>query len=213
MNIFLNTEIANKYDSYYQTELGKQIDTIEKEVIAELLTAIPKEKMLDLGCGTGHWTEFLIKKGFQLTGVDISESMLNIAKDKNLAADFLWANSENLPFEDESFNSIVSITMLEFVENLDKVIQEIYRVLKRGGSMVIGCINADSIIGKNKDTDKVFKNANLLSVSDIELKFKQFKLVQLNQGVYLNETYAIMDNSNGLNTIPPVFIGALFQKI
>ncbi len=168
--------------------------------------------MLELGCGTGHWTEFFINQGFKVTGVDISDPMLNIARGKNLEADLSLANSENLPFDNESFNSIVSITMLEFVENQEKAIQEMYRVLKPGGYLIMGFINADSQIGINKDKDETFKNANLLKINDIESKFKQFHLVQMKQGVYLNQDFAILDNSNKINNTPPVFIGVLFQK-
>ena len=212
MNVFLKKEIAENYDSYYQTEFGGKVDAIEKEIISELLKEIPKEKMLELGCGTGHWTEFFVNQGFNVTGVDISEAMLNIAIGKKLEANLLLANSESLPFEDGSFKSIVSITMLEFVENQDKAVQEMHRVLKPGGYLIMGFLNAESQLGINKDKDETFKNANLLKISGIETKFKQFHLVQMKQGVYLNENFAILDNSNKISNTPPLFIGVLFQK-
>ena len=212
MNVFLKKEIAENYDSYYQTEFGGKVDAIEKEIISELLKEIPKEKMLELGCGTGHWTEFFVNQGFNVTGVDISEAMLNIAIGKKLEANLLLANSESLPFEDGSFKSIVSITMLEFVENQDKAVQEMHRVLKPGGYLIMGFLNAESQLGINKDKDETFKNANLLKISGIETKFKQFHLVHIKQGVYLTEEFDILDNSNKISNTPPLFIGVLFQK-
>ena len=212
MNVFLKKDVADNYDSYYQTEFGGKVDAIEKEIISELLKEIPKEKMLELGCGTGHWTEVFIDQGSKVTGIDISEAMLSIARCKNLDADLRMANSESLPFEGESFDSIASITMLEFVESQDKAIQEMFRVLKPNGHLIMGFLNADSQIGINKDKDETFKNANLLKVSEIESKFKQFNILHMKQGVYLNEDFVILDNSNKINNTPPVFIGALFQK-
>lgn len=212
MNVFLKKDVADNYDSYYQTEFGGKVDAIEKEIISELLKEIPKEKMLELGCGTGHWTEVFIDQGFKVTGIDISEAMLSIARGKNLDAELRMANSESLPFVGESFDSIASITMLEFIENQEKAIHEMFRVLKPGGYLIMGFLNADSQIGINKDNDETFKNANLLKISDIESKFKQFNIVQLKEGVYLNQDFAVLDNSNKINNTPPVFIGALFQK-
>jgi len=60
--------------------------------------------MLELGCGTGHWTQFFCEEGFQVTGVDESEAMLERARAKNIAgARFLQADAGNLPFRDQSF--------------------------------------------------------------------------------------------------------------
>jgi len=73
--------------------------------------------MLELVCGTGHWTTFFCEEGFRVTAVDTSEAMLSEAKKKDIGcATFLHADAANLPFADESFSVVASITMLEFVE-------------------------------------------------------------------------------------------------
>jgi len=213
MNVFLRQDVAENYDSYYKTDFGKKVDKLEKKIISELLNDIQKEKLLDIGCGTGHWTDFFVRHGFQVTGVDSSESMLNIAKRKNIKAQFILANSENLPFEDESYSIITSITMLEFVENQDKAIRELYRILKKGGWLIIGCLNADSTIGMNKKKDEVLKHANLFRISDLKSMFYQFKLLKINQGVYVKENYEIIEPLNNLSNIEPAFIGLLLQKL
>ena len=82
MNVFNNPEIAGKYDNYYQTDFGKKVDEIEKNLVLSLISDIPRGVMLEVGCGTGHWTRFFIDQGFKLTGIDISESMLQIVKKK-----------------------------------------------------------------------------------------------------------------------------------
>ena len=213
MNIFLNSDIANNYDAYYQTEVGRKIDEIEKNIISELLPAVSGISMLELGCGSGHWTQFFVEKGFKVTGVDISEAMLDIAKQKNIDAQFMLADCANLPFANNSFCFIATITMLEFVNDIDKVIKEIYRVLKKGGYLVIGSLNADSVIATKKSTDEIFKYAKFMSIADIKAKFNQLQLLQIKSGVYLNHDYSIIDNStSNINNIQPVFIGALFQK-
>ena len=213
MSIFFNSNIANNYDSYYETEEGRKIDEIEKNIISELLPIVPDNSMLELGCGSGHWTQFFVEKGFKVTGVDMSQAMLNIARQKKIGAQLLLANCENLPFADYSYSFIATITMLEFVDDIDKVIKEIYRVLKKGGYLIIGFLNADSVIATNRASGEVLKNAQFLSVTDVKTKFNQLKLLQIKSGVYLNQDYSIIENANSITDIPPVFIGALFQKV
>lgn len=212
-NKFLVPEIANNYDDYYQSAIGKNIDSIEKAIISNLLTDIPRSDMLELGCGTGHWSSYFIKQGFKLVGIDISESMLGVAKLKNIDAEFIIGDASNIPFEDESFDIISSITMLEFVDNQDKVIQEIHRVLRKGGWFVLGGLNANSIVGKNKDKDEVFKNATFFTIDDLKLLLKKFGNPIFESGVFMKPDYSLEHNANNNESIEPVFIGCIVQKI
>ena len=212
MNVFLKPEIANSYDDYYQSDFGKKVDRIEQDIIDFLIKEIPRGEMLELGCGTGHWSDYFSKKGFNVTGIDISDTMLNVAKNKKINVKFKIADSQNIPFNDESFQIISSITMLEFVDNQDKVIKEIYRVLKKGGWLILGCLNKNSIIGKNKENDETFKNANFLTISNIKSKLEKFEILLLKSGVYLKSDYTIMDDKKDNDYIEPVFIGIIAQK-
>lgn len=210
--IFLRPDIAKNYDEYYITDFGKKVDSIEQKIISSLINDIPRTEMLELGCGTGHWSEFFAKQGFSVLGVDISEAMLKIARSKNINAEFKIVDSENLPFKDESYQVISSITMLEFVEDQDKVIQEVYRVLKKDGWFILGCLNANSILAKNKEADETFKNANFLTIEDIKTKLEKFKTLQVKFGVYMNSDYTLLDGSENLDQIDPVFMGVAVQK-
>ncbi|MFW5821553.1 MAG: class I SAM-dependent methyltransferase [Bacteroidota bacterium] len=213
MNIFQKSKIAEEYDAYYLSDFGKQVDKIEKEMISGLLKNIPRGEMIDVGCGTGHWTEFFVDKGFKVKGIDASTAMLNIARNKKINADFLQADSEDLPFEDESQHFVASIAMLEFVENREKVIDEIYRILKKGGRFILGALNADSVPGRNKDEDEVFKHARFWKKDEIDPMFSRFELLNMKQAVYIDENFSIRDRETDKTGIDPVFIAALFQKI
>jgi hypothetical protein len=57
-NIFLDPSVATAYDNYYLTDAGKRIDEIEKQLISSHLSSISRGSLLELGCGTGHWSEF-----------------------------------------------------------------------------------------------------------------------------------------------------------
>ncbi len=76
MNVFSNRLIAEKYDKFYKTIQGKAIDNLEKEIILKHIKGITcREDILELGCGTGHWTEFFCGQGFKVTAIDESEAI------------------------------------------------------------------------------------------------------------------------------------------
>ena len=91
--------------------------------------------VLDVGCGAGLATNWLADLGFDVTGVDISDGALKEAKkrDKTKTVKYIKADALSLPFEDESFDSVISLDFLEHVYEPEKVIKEISRVLKPEG--------------------------------------------------------------------------------
>jgi ubiquinone/menaquinone biosynthesis C-methylase UbiE len=212
MNVFLNPSVANQYEDYYTTEAGQKIDAIEKKLITELLNDIPSSSMLELGSGTGHWTEFFIEKGFQPTAVDISEPMLEVAKNKGLEAEFLKADARKLPFGDHSFSVVAAITMLEFIDDRKKVFQEINRVLKPGGWLLLGCLNAHSEIGRNKEKDEVFRSAYFYTLDELFVQLSVFGKPLMKYGVYFSPTFEILDGKTETSTVEPAFIAARVKK-
>ena len=136
-------KIANRYDSWYLTKTGRYIDRTEKRLIFSMVCT-RGGRALDLGCGTGNYTLELYKRGFSVVGADLSVEMLKIAKTKLPDVPFVRANAYSLPFKDESFDLILSVTMFEFLREPEKAVREIYRVLKPGGEVVIGTMNGRS---------------------------------------------------------------------
>ncbi len=94
-------------------------------------------KILDLGCGSGFSMEVLVEKGYKTVGIDISEKMVELAKKAGFEA--IKADAKELPFEDESFEGILSISMLQWLKpkDVERVAKECIRVLKPGGKAVI----------------------------------------------------------------------------
>jgi ubiquinone/menaquinone biosynthesis C-methylase UbiE len=212
-NIFKLPSVANEYDNYYQRDGGKIIDRIEKEIFAVHLNHTQKGHLLELGCGTGHWTKFFSEQGFHVTAIDNSAAMLRIAKKKNIP-DILFrkADASWLPFPDESFSTIVSITMLEFVDDVHQVIHEIYRILKPGGTLVLGCLNALSELGKNSHNDPVFSHGHFFTPHEIEQLLSRFGKPIITGGIYLSSGFEILDGTEKQQTVQPAFIAASVQK-
>jgi ubiquinone/menaquinone biosynthesis C-methylase UbiE len=211
MNVFINKEIAENYDAYYQTDTGNKIDLLEKDLIQGLLPKpIPNSNnMLELGCGTGHWTRLFLERGYEVTGIDVSEAMLDIAKSKNLNATFLSGDSTALDFSDNTFYIVSSITMLEFIENQQKVIDEIYRVLKPGGTVILGCLNQNSVLGRNKTNDPVFEKALFLTEDILQTYLSKFSSIQIKEAVFMNDNFEITEQ--GKNT-QAIFLGVSAVK-
>ncbi len=102
-----------------------------------------KSKLLDIGCGGGFLSNSLIKKGVQVTGLDISEDAIHIAKhyDTTKKVHYLKGDAYDLPFLENSFDFVCAMDFLEHVDNPEKVIKEASRVLKPGGSFFFYTFN------------------------------------------------------------------------
>lgn len=208
MNVFEKSEIANEYDAYYQTEQGKEIDEIEKAAILKHLQNIPvNSNFLEVGCGTGHWTEAFANLGFSVTALDISDAMLDVARVKNIIhASFIKGDALNLSFPNDSFDVVVSVTMLEFTQNAKAAIDEMFRVLKKNGLLILGCLNNESVLGKTKDNDPVFQHANFFSKEDLVKHLKEFRDLTLEEFVMLTNSFELAPDTIVNKDIHGVFI-------
>ena len=111
---------------------------VEEGVLIDIVNPKPGERILDVGCGTGRTIEKLISSGAEITGIDLSEEMLGIAKKKFPRISFINANIEDpLPFPDGSFHKIISSLTFQFIADIREPLGELYRVLKPRGMLVV----------------------------------------------------------------------------
>jgi malonyl-CoA O-methyltransferase len=96
---------------------------------------------LDLGSGTGFFTDLLASQYLQIIGLDISHEMLNFAKSQR-NKDILWieADAHNIPLLDESIDFIYSNLVIQWFDPLDEAINEMLRVLKPGGLIIFSTL-------------------------------------------------------------------------
>jgi ubiquinone/menaquinone biosynthesis C-methylase UbiE len=144
----------------YDTCPGHRIGTQEEEDawMHELRQDIPPPPLLilDVGCGTGAMGLLYAKLGYQVTGVDLSEAMMNLARvkatERNLTIELKTGDAEHLPFEDESFDVIVNRHLLWTLPHPEKALKEWHRVLRAGGTLIIidGVWNDKSIPARFK---------------------------------------------------------------
>ncbi|HXZ03610.1 MAG TPA: class I SAM-dependent methyltransferase, partial [Ktedonobacteraceae bacterium] len=136
---------SHDYEKYAieYTELGFEAGTyfLAFRVMPHLLQKyVNGKKALDYGCGSGRSTRFLKSLGFDTVGVDISHDMLEQAQLKDTSGDYHHIQSGQLLFDDLSFDLIFSSFVLLEVPSLDeieKILAEMKRVLKQDGSIII----------------------------------------------------------------------------
>lgn len=140
---------ADKYDKWFQTPLGAHVDRLEKEITWKLADPRPGERVLDIGTGTANYLMDLARMGLDCTGLDIAPNMLRFATGKCLRAGLpvklVLARSENLPFPPDYFDLVLSVTALEFFEDPLASVEEMRRVCRPGGRVVIGVLNSWSV--------------------------------------------------------------------
>jgi len=132
------------WERYYST-LRRLPRRLKKPVpfVVEMLPTFRRYKIksvLDLGCGAGRHCAFLAKHGFDVVGIDVSESALKMASKwvqkamlKNVA--FVRGTMTNIPFTDSHFDAVISVSVVHHAVKKDiaKTIAEVYRVLKKNG--------------------------------------------------------------------------------
>lgn len=135
---FFNPEYARVYESFYEGKY-KEIDILEKDAITAMLGHFPHAKrILDVGCGTGHFTRWYASLGYETIGVDISPIMLDVAVTL-WDGQFYNAPAQRLPFPDASFDIVSFMTCTEYMRDLQTVLREARRVGRQG--IVIGIMN------------------------------------------------------------------------
>ncbi|MGD0625741.1 MAG: class I SAM-dependent methyltransferase [Thermodesulfobacteriota bacterium] len=136
-------EWPDPYDRWFTTPIGALVRKYEAELLLDLLEPRPAEIILDAGCGTGVFTLDILTFGTHVIGLDISLPMLRRAREKAGDDPFriVLGDMLNLPFPEGCFDRVVSVTALEFIEDGQGAIGELFRVTKKGGCIVAATLN------------------------------------------------------------------------
>ena len=141
----MKTNNKETYWSKYTSEFEeRQSRVVGNEILYLMKKELLKEKnlhhVLELGCGTGLFTESLQKISIKVVATDFSDEMVAFARQKRgeiKNVEFRKADALNLEFNDESFDTVVMANLIHVIGNAERVIQESKRVLKNGGQLII----------------------------------------------------------------------------
>jgi ubiquinone/menaquinone biosynthesis C-methylase UbiE len=211
------------YDKWFTTPIGSLVRKHEAELMLDLLKPKQGEIILDAGCGTGIFTTDILSSGSQVIGLDISLPML-IQAGKKLKGYPFWiilADMLNLPFPGSSFDKVVSVTALEFVEDAKGAIGELFRITKRGGCIVVATLNslspwASRRKAEAKERHTIFEKAifrspqELLSLASVEGVAKT--AIHFQRGDHPERAVGIEREGQRKNLNTGAFVAVRWQK-
>ena len=136
-------EWPEKYDAWFTTPIGLLVKKYESDLLLSLLRPRSDEFILDAGCGTGIFTLDVLSFRTHVIGVDLSLPMLSRATQKTIGSQFqaVLADISLLPFPRNAFDKVVSVTALEFIDDAKGVMEELFRVTRKGGRIVLATLN------------------------------------------------------------------------
>jgi len=122
------------------TTLFKKINQLEwyKKTLHTWIVSLPlssKSQLLEVGCATGVLSAYVSTLGHKATGIDGSKNMIDIASKNYSNIDFKVADATRLPFLDAQFDAVLSSSLLNIVDDKQKVLSEMLRVAKNHGTI------------------------------------------------------------------------------
>lgn len=159
-------------DQWYRLDENLQTAELHKQLFFDMLRPAAGDAFLDIGCGTGHFLQYLTERGIDLNGIDPSPYMLDIASKilKN-GATLQRGFAENLPYEDNTFTCSALISVLEFVNDPRKSLEEAFRVTK--DRVFIGVFNRYGLHRMHNRTRicpyaSVYRHARLFGIWELK---------------------------------------------
>lgn len=200
----------NSWASQYDTNENKTRD-LEAKSLREMLSAVSFNSCLEIGCGTGKNTEWLLQKAVGITAVDLSEEMLAKAKAKTWSSkvEFIQADiNKDWHFTKKTFDLIGFSLVLEHIENLDHIFKEACKKLNDNGYVYIGELHPFKQYTGSKarfETDEGMQivNCHAHHLSDFIQPAKKY-------GLQLIEMAEYFDNDD--KTTVPRILSILLQK-
>lgn len=130
--------VASRYEGWYGSEKGRRVDRAERALLDWMLAHLPETRtVLEVGCGTGHFSRYLASRSLWVVGADRSPAMLASLRKDHSRIIGVQADAHNLPFRDRSVDIVLFVTSLEFLDEPRRALAEAVRVSRRGMMLVV----------------------------------------------------------------------------
>lgn len=157
------------YEAWYHSPRGHWIAECEFNLLLELLKPKACESLLDVGCGTGHFSRRFAQQGLSVTGIDTNIEALDFAQKQSSDIKYLQGNALSLPFPDQAFNYTCAITSFCFIENPSAALAEMWRVTRR--SLILGLLNRNSLLHRLKEGHGAYQDARWDTAKEVSDKW------------------------------------------
>jgi SAM-dependent methyltransferase len=161
---------AVAFDAWFDRPWGRHASAVEHRMLLEAAGALEGRTVLDAGCGTGRLLPRLRDAGAVAVGVDADPDALQIAAERHRGAAAV-ADAQALPLADSCVDIAIASTVCEFVGDPATLIDELVRVTRAGGRVVIGLLNRSSPWGlsnRRRFHEPPWEAASFLDPEEIE---------------------------------------------
>lgn len=190
-------EGATTYDELRFTSVhGRVFHKLEQNQLSDAVSALNfGATVLEVGCGTARFSQYLAEKGFNVVALDPSEDMLQLARKKCFSLkniEFVRAEGASLQFSDCTFDFVFAIRVINSIESEEYAIQtikEMIRVTKKNGMILIEFANKSRPLAKKNNS--------------IRLSFNQIrKVAKSNECIVIKESGVLVFSQTILNILP-----------
>ena len=154
-----------EYDAWYHTPRGMWISDIEFSLLMKLMSPLSKGSLLDVGCGTGHFSRLFAQTGFGVTGIDPDSKALSFAESLDSQVRYVKGDVTELPFPDKAFDVCCAVTSLCFVSEPVRALEEMWRVSRRG--VILGLLNRHSLLYFKKHEHGAYRGARWDVIAEV----------------------------------------------
>lgn len=116
---------------------GEDVHDFARRAILDALALGPGDQLLELGCGGGLLLRDALATGASAAGLDHSEEMVELARERAPGADVVLAEAESLPFPEDAFSAVAMSIVFFFLDDPVAVLRECHRVLQPGGRLAV----------------------------------------------------------------------------
>lgn len=142
-------ELPSSYVKWRAGRLGRTTDALEQALLLRLIGPVAGLRVLDAGCGDGRLSVLLAQAGAHVSAIDPDPRMVTAAGRNFFAAEvnvaLVQGTVEDLPYHNDSFDVVLSVAVLCLVDEPEKSIAQMARVLKPGGRLILGELGRRSI--------------------------------------------------------------------
>ena len=137
------TALYDRIGSDYDTT--RSADPVVTQQLAKHLGLTKNQHYLDIGCGTGNYTQALSNLGGQWTGLEPSQQMLQQAQEKTSSISWVLGQAEQLPFAQASFDGAIITLAIHHFEDLGQAFRQVDRVLRSGSRLVLFTVTPEQV--------------------------------------------------------------------
>lgn len=145
------------YEAWYETARGSWIAGREFDLMRRLLDPSAGATLLDVGCGTGHFSRRFAAAGLRVAGLDPDAAMLEHARGLGGGVSYLPGTGTALSFGDNAYDYVTAVTSLCFIADPERALREMWRVARH--AVLLGLLNRHSLLYRRKRDRGAYRGA------------------------------------------------------